>query len=50
MTEWKSRSDLDAWLQSALCKQVVADLATVLDSRNVEYREFTKEADVFPPS
>ena len=50
VTEWSSRDHLNKWLASDLCKKVVVDLNSVLDNRNVEYREFVKHKDeVFPP-
>jgi len=41
VTEWTSRSDLNTWLASDLCRSVIAELDTVLD-KSVEYREFVR--------
>jgi len=47
VTEWTSRTHLNNWLESDLCKKTIQELDTVLD-RRVSYREFVHhEDDVF---
>lgn len=48
ITEWESKSQLNTWLASDLCKEVSEKLNTVLDSKPTNYREFREaEEDIF---
>ena len=47
MTRWESRTALDSWLGSELCRELTAQLNQVLD-RPVEYKELKPaRSDVF---
>lgn len=44
ITQWKTRKDLNAWLASDLCKDIIKLLDPVL-AKKATYREFVRHGD-----